>query len=223
MFRMVDVGGLAISSAGSLMWPEWDPCRARVRCYHDCGRGFPSADDSESVDGMRKRPKCSALQFNSLASKVSARCDGRGGGGAEGVQLEEVSKLIDSIELVEEQDKWVWNLEGDGEFMVVSARRFIDEGLSEMEGVQTRWVKLVPIKVNVFAWRLALNKLPTWFNMSSRGLEIPSIVCPVCNVGADTVDHLFFSCSVASSIMAKILGWWGLLENGVSTYHSWVS
>ncbi|GJZ04896.1 RNA-directed DNA polymerase, eukaryota, partial [Tanacetum coccineum] len=144
-------------------------------------------------------------------------------GGAKGVQLEEVSKLIDSIELVELQDKWVWNLEGDGEFKVASARRYIDEGLSEMEGVQTRWVKLVPIKVNVFAWRLALNKLPTRFNMSSRGLEIPSIVCPVCNVGAETVDHLFFSCSVASSIMAKILGWWGLLENGVSTYHSWVS
>ncbi|GJV39800.1 RNA-directed DNA polymerase, eukaryota [Tanacetum coccineum] len=90
-----------------------------------------------------------------------------------------------------------------------------------MEGFQTRWVKLVPIKVNVFAWRLALNKLPTRFNMSSRGLEIPSIVCPVCNVGAETVDHLFFSCSVASSIMAKVLGWWGFLESGISSYHSW--
>ncbi|GKC28667.1 RNA-directed DNA polymerase, eukaryota [Tanacetum coccineum] len=144
-------------------------------------------------------------------------------GGAERVQLEEVSKLIDSIELVEEQDKWVWNLEGDGVFKVASARRFIDEGLSEMEGVQTRWVKLVPIKVNVFAWRLAVNKLPTRFNMSSRGLEIPSIVCPVCNVGAETVDHLFFSCSVASSIMAKVLGWWGFLESGISSYHNWVS
>ncbi|GKE25458.1 RNA-directed DNA polymerase, eukaryota, reverse transcriptase zinc-binding domain protein [Tanacetum coccineum] len=112
---------------------------------------------------------------------------------------------------------------GDGVFKVASARRFIDEGLSGMEGFQTRWVKLVPIKVNVFAWRLALNKLPTRFNMSSRGLEIPSIVCPVCNVGAETVDHLFFSCSVASSIMAKVLGWWGFLESGISSYHSWVS
>ncbi|GJV12069.1 RNA-directed DNA polymerase, eukaryota [Tanacetum coccineum] len=144
-------------------------------------------------------------------------------GGAERVQLEEVSKLIDSIALVEEQDKWVWNLEGDGMFKVASARRFIDEGLSEMEGVQTRWVKLVPIKVNVFAWRLALNKLPTRFNMSSRGLEIPSIVCPLCNVEAEMVDHLFFSCSVASSIMAKVLGWWGFLESGILSYHSWVS
>ncbi|GJU01497.1 RNA-directed DNA polymerase, eukaryota [Tanacetum coccineum] len=144
-------------------------------------------------------------------------------GGIEGVQLEEASNLLASIELVEEQDKWVWNLEEDGEFKVASARRFINEGLSEMEGAQTRWVKLVPIKVNVFAWRLALNKLPTRFNMSSRRLDIPSIVCPVCNVRAETVDHLFFSCSVASPIMVKILGWWDLLDSGVSSYHSWVS
>ncbi|GJR52275.1 RNA-directed DNA polymerase, eukaryota [Tanacetum coccineum] len=77
-----------------------------------------------------------------------------------------------------DHDKWVWNLEGDGVFKVSSARRFIDEGLCDMEGTHTRWIKLVPIKVNVFAWRLASNKLPTRFNMSSRGLEIPSIVCP---------------------------------------------
>nr|GEW31540.1 RNA-directed DNA polymerase, eukaryota [Tanacetum cinerariifolium] len=98
-------------------------------------------------------------------------------GGIEGVQLEEASNLIASIELVEEQDKWVWNLEEVGEFKVASTRRFIDEGLTEMEGAQTRWVKSVPIKVNVFAWCLALNKLPTRFNMSSRGLDISSIVC----------------------------------------------
>ncbi|GJU52609.1 hypothetical protein Tco_1226323 [Tanacetum coccineum] len=59
-------------------------------------------------------------------------------GGIEVVQLEEASNLLASIELVEEQDKWVRNLEEDGEFKVASGRRFIDEGLSEMEGAQTR-------------------------------------------------------------------------------------
>nr|GEZ32769.1 hypothetical protein [Tanacetum cinerariifolium] len=40
-------------------WPEWDPCRGRVRGYRDCGLEFPSADASRSVDGMRKRPMTS--------------------------------------------------------------------------------------------------------------------------------------------------------------------
>ncbi|GJX70094.1 hypothetical protein Tco_0307265 [Tanacetum coccineum] len=38
-------------------WPEWDPCRARIRDNHDCGRGFPSADANRSADGLQKRPK----------------------------------------------------------------------------------------------------------------------------------------------------------------------
>ncbi|GJY37411.1 RNA-directed DNA polymerase, eukaryota [Tanacetum coccineum] len=122
------------------------------------------------------------------------------------------------IELVEDHDKWVWNLDGDGVFKVSSTRRYIDEGLCDMEGANTRWVKFIPIKVNVFAWSLASNKLPMRYYMSSRGLEIPSMVCPVCNVGVETYDHLFFSCLVASSIMAKVLGWWGILVSGISSY-----
>ncbi|GKA29871.1 hypothetical protein Tco_0716116 [Tanacetum coccineum] len=56
--------------------------------------------------------------------------------GAEGVQIEEVSNLIDSLEFIEDHDKWVWNLEGDGVFKVSSARRFIDEGLCDMDGIR---------------------------------------------------------------------------------------
>ena len=79
-----------------------------------------------------------------------------------------------------------------------------------VDGSSTRWVKLVHIKVNILAWRIALNKLPTKFNMSLRGLEVPSIVCLICHVGVETTDHLFFSCSVASVIASRILVWWGL-------------
>nr|GEZ36116.1 putative ubiquitin carboxyl-terminal hydrolase-related protein [Tanacetum cinerariifolium] len=40
----------------SVRWPEWDPCRSRIRGNHDCGRGLPSADAGCFVDGLRKRP-----------------------------------------------------------------------------------------------------------------------------------------------------------------------
>ncbi|GJY46173.1 RNA-directed DNA polymerase, eukaryota, reverse transcriptase zinc-binding domain protein [Tanacetum coccineum] len=70
---------------------------------------------------------------------------------------------------------------------------------------------------------VALNKLPTGFNMSLRGLEVPSIDCPVCHEGVETFDHLFFSCSVASSIEARVLGLWGLPNIGMSSYHDWLN
>ncbi|GJU32302.1 putative ribonuclease H-like domain-containing protein [Tanacetum coccineum] len=36
-------------------WPEWDPCRAKVRGYRDCGRGLPFADVSWSVGVLQER------------------------------------------------------------------------------------------------------------------------------------------------------------------------
>ena len=51
-------------------------------------------------------------------------------------------------------DRWIWSLEASGEFSVNSVRSFIDDTLFPKEDVHTRWVKVVPIKINVFAWRV---------------------------------------------------------------------
>ena len=96
-------------------------------------------------------------------------------GGAESVQMEELTNMVNSVTLPEGLDRWSWSLVGDGEFSVASARKHIDESLYLLEGTPTRWSKLVPIKVNILAWRIALNKLPSRFNMSLRGLKIPSM------------------------------------------------
>nr|GEZ83489.1 RNA-directed DNA polymerase, eukaryota [Tanacetum cinerariifolium] len=58
-------------------------------------------------------------------------------------------------------DRWIWSLAIDGEFSVKSARKHIDDGLCLLEGMPTRWSKLVLIKVNILCWRIALNKIPS--------------------------------------------------------------
>nr|GEU52475.1 reverse transcriptase domain, reverse transcriptase zinc-binding domain protein [Tanacetum cinerariifolium] len=59
--------------------------------------------------------------------------------------------------------------------------------------------------------------------MSLRGLDVPSIACPVCQLGVETTDHLFFSYSFATDIFTKILVWWELPVIGFSTYQEWLS
>ncbi|GJX70764.1 hypothetical protein Tco_0307935 [Tanacetum coccineum] len=66
-----------------------------------------------------------------------------------------------------------------GEFSIKSVQIYIDDFLLPTEPVQTRSVKVVPIKVNIMAWRVWLDNLPTRFNLSSRGLEILSLSCPL--------------------------------------------
>ncbi|GJW69560.1 hypothetical protein Tco_0126477 [Tanacetum coccineum] len=44
-------------------------------------------------------------------------------------------------------------------------KKLIDDSILPKEEVATKWVKVMPIKINVFAWRVRLDKLPTRLNI----------------------------------------------------------
>ncbi|GKC97956.1 hypothetical protein Tco_1168231, partial [Tanacetum coccineum] len=50
---------------------------------------------------------------------------------------------------------------GSGEFSVRSVRCLIDDALLSKSDTPTRWVKLIPMKLNVLAWKICLDRLPT--------------------------------------------------------------
>ena len=70
-------------------------------------------------------------------------------GGLEQSQLQELLDNIEGISLCESRDRWLWSLEGSGDFTVASVRRCIDEGFLLEVSTKTRWVNKVPIKVNI--------------------------------------------------------------------------
>ncbi|GKF40303.1 RNA-directed DNA polymerase, eukaryota, reverse transcriptase zinc-binding domain protein, partial [Tanacetum coccineum] len=47
---------------------------------------------------------------------------------------------------------------------------------------------------------LTTTMLPTRLNLSLRGLDIPSIMCPMCNNAVKSVDHVFFGCDLSSNV-----------------------
>ncbi|GJR28142.1 hypothetical protein Tco_1104374 [Tanacetum coccineum] len=53
-----------------------------------------------------------------------------------------------------EDKRWYWTLDGSGEFSVASARKVIDDNRFPKVSTQTRWIKAVPIKVNIHAWKV---------------------------------------------------------------------
>nr|GFA67970.1 RNA-directed DNA polymerase, eukaryota [Tanacetum cinerariifolium] len=113
-------------------------------------------------------------------------------GGVEQEQLGDLVTLIHDVSLSPMADRWTWALENSREFTVSSVRKHIEDKLIPVVGSKTRWIKYVPIKVNVNAWKVKLDALPTRFNVSRRGIHIDSIMCAVCDQGVETSRHLFF-------------------------------
>ena len=101
--------------------------------------------------------------------------------------------LISGINLTPMEDRWVWTLESSGNFTVRSARIAIDKEMLISNDSPTRWCKLVPNKVNIMVWKMTLDRLPTRVNLDARGLDIPSILCPICEECSESTTHVFFS------------------------------
>ncbi|GJZ14860.1 RNA-directed DNA polymerase, eukaryota [Tanacetum coccineum] len=119
------------------------------------------------------------------------------------------------------KDRYVWTLESDGVFLAASIRKEIDGNRFQDVSLPTRWVKSVPIKVNIIAWKVKSNTLPTCFNISRRGMDIDSIVYPICNAGVESTNHIFFQYVVVRQIMRKISSWWNIDYSDVNSYEEW--
>ncbi|GKB62639.1 RNA-directed DNA polymerase, eukaryota, partial [Tanacetum coccineum] len=83
----------------------------------------------------------------------------------------------------------------------------LDDMLLPKSDVPSRWVKQIPIKVN----------------LHRRGVQVSPISCPICCEALENLDHLLFCCDLAKDIARSICNWWGLVWNPVDSYRSWLS
>ncbi|GJU93006.1 RNA-directed DNA polymerase, eukaryota [Tanacetum coccineum] len=90
------------------------------------------------------------------------------------------------------KDRWICDLNGDGEFRVKDVRIKLDDILLPSDSNVTRWVKYIPIKINVFAWRVRLDRLPTRSNLIRRGVVLESPLCPMCGLIPEDIHQIIF-------------------------------
>ncbi|GKB87576.1 RNA-directed DNA polymerase, eukaryota, partial [Tanacetum coccineum] len=87
-----------------------------------------------------------------------------------------------------------------GEYSVSSARSYIDD-------------LLLP----------TVDKLPTRLNLSLRGIDIPSIICPICSLAGESCSHILFSCSMARLLWRKAARWWDFNIPEFLSYEDWIA
>ncbi|GKE04909.1 RNA-directed DNA polymerase, eukaryota [Tanacetum coccineum] len=146
---------------------------------------------------------CYALELDkdvSVADKVAMSVDQSFRrpirAGLEYQQFTELTLLMDSVSLSLSHDRWVCDLSGEGEFRVKDIRNVIDVMSLPVHSEPTRWVKYIPIKVNVFAWRARRDCLPTRVQLIRRGVKVKSSTCPLCRICEEDIHHILFRCDV---------------------------
>ncbi|GJR02100.1 RNA-directed DNA polymerase, eukaryota [Tanacetum coccineum] len=101
----------------------------------------------------------------------------------------------------------VWSLGSNGTFTVTEARNLIDQKMLPSLAPSTTWGKNIPCKVNIFMWRLLLDRIPHRLNLSLRGMDIPAIYCFLCNGNVESATHIFFECIIASEMWKLVYRW----------------
>nr|GEV21871.1 RNA-directed DNA polymerase, eukaryota [Tanacetum cinerariifolium] len=125
-------------------------------------------------------------------------------GGVELQQLTDLVSLMDSVVLCSSHDRWRCDLSGDGDFSVKVIRNYIDDKFMPSHSEPSRWVRYIPIKINVFA-----------------GVTLDSVNCPLCNSDEEDIHHVLFRCEVATAVMRRVCRWWTLDWQPWSSFSDW--
>ncbi|GKE38717.1 RNA-directed DNA polymerase, eukaryota [Tanacetum coccineum] len=112
-------------------------------------------------------------------------------------------------------------MNGDGVFRVKDVRNLLDETFLPKADTPTRWIKCIPIKVNVFVWKALQDRLPTRSNLVRRNILIDSLSCPICDGEPEDSSHLFFRCCLARDVTRLVCRWWDLDFHSFNSYTDW--
>ncbi|GKD11921.1 RNA-directed DNA polymerase, eukaryota, partial [Tanacetum coccineum] len=175
-----------------------------------------------------KFPRIFALEMDktiTVAAKMASLVDSSFRrpvrGGIEHVQFNELRSYIDSVTLSNSHDRWICNMSGDGIFRVKDIRNSIDDLMLPSWLEPTKWVKYVPIKINIFGWRARRDCLPTRANLIRRGVYMEFSNCPICGLYVEDTHHVLFQCDLAQSVLRRICRWWDLDWQTWSSFSTW--
>nr|GEV15645.1 RNA-directed DNA polymerase, eukaryota [Tanacetum cinerariifolium] len=144
-------------------------------------------------------------------------------GGVESSQIVQLEEIIGTVILSNMEDRWTWDLNSDRVFRVKDVLNILDDHFLPKSSVATRWIKYVPIKINVFAWKLFLDCLPTRSNLLLRGVNVPDSSCTVCASAQETAAHLFFSCDLSLDVSRLICQWWNVVWSPIGSFSEWLT
>ncbi|KAL4555601.1 hypothetical protein LXL04_038225 [Taraxacum kok-saghyz] len=107
-------------------------------------------------------------------------------GGVAAFQMAQLQDLLATVQVRDLPDKWRWELNGSLEFSVAAVRAHLD-------------ASTLPT--------VASNRLPTRLNLEHKGIDVDTIMCPVCQRDVESLAHILFKCEVAIAVWGRVANW----------------
>jgi len=73
------------------------------------------------------------------------------------------------------------------------------------------WMSRAFPNVQITAWRVLLDRLPTRLNLSRRGVGVNTSFCALCQKWYESAQHLFLECEVALQVWNWCFRWIGIM------------
>ncbi|XP_071708675.1 uncharacterized protein [Rutidosis leptorrhynchoides] len=131
-------------------------------------------------------------------------------GGVELEQLQRLENIMGQASFTSDQDQWTWANINSNVYSVSHARFLVDIPDTIPSLRPTAWCRYVPIKFNVFIWRLLALCLPTRMNLLERGIACNNTMCGIFGVDSEDEVHLFLNYQTSKSIWCFIARWTNL-------------
>ncbi|XP_021978818.1 uncharacterized protein LOC110874488 [Helianthus annuus] len=98
------------------------------------------------------------------------------------------------------KDWWSWEADPGGTFSVQNIKKLIRSGRDVRRIHDMVWTGWVPIKVNIHAWRLHMDRLPTKKALIRRQVTVEDDSCVICQSVEESALHLFTECLLSCGV-----------------------
>ncbi|GKV30901.1 hypothetical protein SLEP1_g39668 [Rubroshorea leprosula] len=136
----------------------------------------------------------------------------------------ELRGLLEKSQLVKDQkNRWEWRYDKEGVYPAKTTYDLLlGNNQNNRTGLSKRiWSKIIPTKVNAFAWQALQDRIPTKLNLYVRGIitDPNQVLCSLCGENMEDGNHLFIHCRVARLVWHKCLQWWRTSSIMLKTYY----
>ncbi|XP_071712374.1 uncharacterized protein [Rutidosis leptorrhynchoides] len=92
-----------------------------------------------------------------------------------------------------------------------------DKRLGTHSSSETLLNKAVPQKIGIFVWRAKQKRIPVRVELDKRGIDLDSILCPLCSNNTETVDHTLLECTKVKELWLLFFKWWNSSNANLSS------